>query len=71
MNEIIQQVMQRADISEDSAARAVDTVVNYLRDKLPGPVATQIESYLGGEGGISGASVVAGATSMMGSFKKE
>jgi hypothetical protein len=71
MREIIQQVVERADISEDSAARAVDVVLGYLREKLPSPIATQVEACLGGEGGLSGASVVSGVSSMLGGFKKE
>lgn len=71
MNELIQQVMQRADISEESAAKAVDAVLSFLREKLPSPVAAQVESCLGGEGGLSGESIVGGAKSVLGSFKKE
>jgi uncharacterized protein (DUF2267 family) len=71
MRELIQQVMERADISEAAAANAVDAVLGYLREKLPAPAVTQIESLLGGEGAVSGESVVAGAKSMMGAFKKE
>jgi len=71
MRELIQQIMERADISEASATAAIDTVLSYLREKLPAPAVAQIESFLGGEGDVSGESVVAGAKSMMGGFKKE
>lgn len=56
MNELIQQVTQRTGLSEDKARAAVETVVNYLKQKLPGPLGSQIDSALaGGSGGISGA----------------
>ncbi len=56
MNELVQQVAQRTGLSEDKAQEAVQTVVGYLKDKLPGPIAGQIDSALqGGGSGISGA----------------
>jgi hypothetical protein len=56
MNELVQQVCQRTGLSEDKAQQAVQTVIGFLKEKLPGPVAGQIDSALqGGSGGISGA----------------
>lgn len=56
MNELIQQVTQRTGLSEDKARTAVDTVINFLKQRLPGPLSSQIDSALGGGGGgISGA----------------
>lgn len=56
MNELVQQVTQRTGLSEDKAQMAVDTVVNFLKQRLPGPLSSQIDSALGGgSGGISGA----------------
>ncbi|HYG99419.1 MAG TPA: hypothetical protein VD837_09835 [Terriglobales bacterium] len=54
MNELVQQVTQRAGISEDKARTAVDIVVNYLKQKLPGPLGSQIDSALSGGGGVAG-----------------
>lgn len=75
MQQLIQQVADRAGISEDSATRAVETVMNFLRDKLPGPMASQVENYLGGEGEPSeagaGESLTARAGSMLGGSQKE
>ena len=50
MNEIINQVAQRAGINPDQARTAVETVVGFLKDKLPGPVASQVEGLLAGSG---------------------
>lgn len=56
MNELIQQVTQRTGLSEDKARTAVDTVINYLKQKLPGPLGSQIDSALsGGSSGIGSA----------------
>lgn len=53
MNELIQQVCQRTGLSEDKAKDAVNTVVSYLKEKLPGPISNQIDSALQG-GSITG-----------------
>jgi hypothetical protein len=54
MNELIQQVTQRTGLSEDKARETVETVVSYLKQKLPGPLSAQIDSVLEG-GGVGGA----------------
>ncbi|HEU5348651.1 MAG TPA: hypothetical protein VFU63_08570 [Ktedonobacterales bacterium] len=53
MDELINQVVQKAGISQDQAHKAVDTVVGFLKDRLPGPIASQLDSVLGKQGGSS------------------
>ena len=53
MDELIKLVSQKTGLSEDMAKVAVDTVVGYLKDRLPEPIAAQIDGVLGGAGGIS------------------
>jgi uncharacterized protein (DUF2267 family) len=48
MDELIKQVVQKAGVSEDQAQQAVETVLDFLKDKLPAPIATQIEAVLSG-----------------------
>jgi uncharacterized protein (DUF2267 family) len=48
MEELIKLVTQKTGISQDQAKAAVDTVLKFLKDKLPGPVASQIEGVLSG-----------------------
>ena len=50
MDELIKLVSQKAGLSEDMAKTAVETVVGYLKDKLPAPIAGQIDGVLGGGG---------------------
>lgn len=52
MNEIIQRLIDRTGLPEDKAATPVDTVIGFLKEKLPSPVASQIDSVMGGESGI-------------------
>jgi hypothetical protein len=48
MDELIKQVVAKTGISEDQARTAVQTVIGYLKEKLPAPVAGQIDAVLGG-----------------------
>lgn len=55
MNELIQKVAERAGIGEDKARTAVETVAGFLKERLPAPIAGQIDNVLkGGEGGGEG-----------------
>jgi hypothetical protein len=51
MEELIKQVSTRAGISEDQARSAVTTVLEFVKGKLPDPIASQIESAIGSSGG--------------------
>jgi hypothetical protein len=53
MNEIVQLLMKKTGLAEDKATMAVDVVVGFLREKLPGPVGAQIDSLMTGEAGVT------------------
>ena len=55
MEELIKQVSQKTGISEDQARTAVSTVINFLKDKLPAPIAGQVDNFIGGSVGAGGA----------------
>ena len=46
MEELIKLVSQRAGISEGQAKAAVETVLGFLKDKLPASIAGQIDGLL-------------------------
>ncbi len=50
MEELVQQVSERAGISEDQARLAVDTVADILRQRIPAPYNKYVDSFLNGEG---------------------
>lgn len=50
MEELIRLVSTKVGISEDQARSAVEIVVNYLKQKLPAPIAGQLDSILGRSG---------------------
>ncbi len=49
MDELIKQVSQQAKISPDQAKTAVNSVLDFLKDKLPAPVVDQIKAALSGQ----------------------
>jgi hypothetical protein len=54
MEELIKQVTAKTGISEDQARSAVTTVLDFVKDKLPAPIAGQIDNVIGGGGGAAG-----------------
>jgi uncharacterized protein (DUF2267 family) len=51
MNELITQITQRTGISESQAQQAVQIVANFLKQRLPGPAASQLDAFISGQGG--------------------
>ena len=58
MDELVKQVQQRTGLSEEQARQAVETVISLLKQRLPAPIAGQIDSVLAGGqnplGGLGG-----------------
>jgi len=50
MQEIIKLVSEKTGIPEAQAKIAVDTVVGFLKQKLPAPLASQLDGLLAGGG---------------------
>ena len=47
MDELIKRVAERTGMGEDKARAAVDTVVGFLKERLPAPLAGQVDNVLG------------------------
>jgi len=54
MEELIKMVTQKVGISESQAKSAVETVVSFLKDKMPGGIGSQVESFVKGNTGSAG-----------------
>ena len=56
MEELVKLVSKKTGISQDQAKIAVETVIKFLKEKLPGPIAAQIDGILSGNilGGLLG-----------------
>lgn len=64
MNELIQLVQQKTGLSQDMAQKVVETIAGYLKAKLPEPMASGLDSLLGGGADTAAAAgdAAAGAT---------
>jgi hypothetical protein len=59
MDQLVKMVSERAGIDEGAARTAVDTVLGFLKDRLPDPIASQLDGAARGEkvdlpGGLGG-----------------
>jgi nucleoid DNA-binding protein len=51
-DELVKLVAQKTGLSEDMAKKAVDTVLNYLKEKLPAPIAAEVDGIMNTGGGL-------------------
>ena len=63
MDELVKLVAKKTGLSQDMAKVAVETVVGFLKQKLPAPIAGQIDGVLGGS---AAADVAKGVSSLFG-----
>ncbi len=53
MNELVTLVAQRTGLSQENAQKAVEAVIDILRQRLPAPVASHLDAFLtGGVGAL-------------------
>jgi hypothetical protein len=64
--QLIEQISQRDGIPAEKAQAAADTVIGYLKEHLPGPVASQLDNAMSGDD--SGGGGLAGAAGKVGSM---
>ncbi len=50
MEQLIALVSEKTGLDAEKAKQAVETVLGFLKDKLPEPIAGQVESLISGEG---------------------
>ncbi len=53
MDDLIKQLTEKVGISPDQAKGAIKTVMGFIGDKLPGPIAGQVNKLLGGDDAAS------------------
>jgi hypothetical protein len=69
MEELIKMMTSKVGISESQAKSAVETVMSFLKDKMPGGIGGQVESFIKG-GGSSAGNVANGLKEQIGGFLK-
>ena len=57
MEQLLEQVQDKAGISAEQARKAIDAVVEFMQDKLPGPIGDQVAKLVssgddGDDGGM-------------------
>jgi len=54
VDQLVKLVSQKTGLSEEMSRMAVEVVIGFLKEKLPAPIAGQIDSVLGGAGAAKG-----------------
>ena len=54
MEELVRRVSEKAGISEEQARSAVQTVADFLKERVPAPYAGYIDSFMAGGSGEGG-----------------
>ena len=49
MDELVELVMEKTGLPKDQAKQAVETVVDFLKDRLPDPIAKQVDAAVKNE----------------------
>lgn len=54
MDQLVQLVSEKTGLPEEKSRQAVEIVLEYLKGRLPAPIAGQLDSVLegGGDGGL-------------------
>ena len=60
MQELYNLVAKKTGLSADQSKMAVDTVIQYLKSKLPAPIAAEVDSVLGGNANLGDAAGMLG-----------
>ena len=50
MQELINLVAKKTGLSKEMSKMAVDVVLDFIKKKLPAPIAAQVDGLLGGQG---------------------
>jgi hypothetical protein len=51
MDELIRRIVEKTGIPADKARSAAETVIGYIKTKVPGPISGQIDNAISGDKG--------------------
>jgi len=49
MDELVDLIVEKTGIPEATAKQVVDVVMDFLKEKLPAPIAGSLDTFLGGD----------------------
>lgn len=61
MNELTQRVADKVGINQDQAQKAVETVIAFLKEKLPASMSGQLDNLVATGGSTAGAAKALGS----------
>jgi hypothetical protein len=53
MQELIKLISEKTGIAEDKARQAAETALTFIKERLPGPLAAQVEAVVNGASAAS------------------
>jgi hypothetical protein len=66
VDELLKMLQDKANLSGDQAQKAIETVMGFLKDKLPGPIGDQVGKLLGGGDGEGAGGALGGIGDKLG-----
>ena len=66
MDELVKLVAAKTGLSEEMATTAVQTVLDFLKQRLPPPIAERLDDLLGEEGQLDLGDLVSGLGGLLG-----
>ena len=54
MEQLVQMVSEKAGIPVETARTAVETVLGFIKERLPEPLASQLDGFIGGGSATEG-----------------
>ncbi len=65
MEELIEQIVEKTGLQPEQAKIVAHITINFLRDKMPEPVAGLLNNFIGGEDGKEAAKADGGPADML------
>jgi uncharacterized protein (DUF2267 family) len=66
MDELVKLVVEKTGISEEMAKTAVETVLNFIKEKLPPAIADRLDDLLESDSGLDLGDLASGLGSLLG-----
>lgn len=54
LDELVRRISEKTGLPEEQARSAAEAALGFVKEKLPAPIAGQVDNYLGGVGTSSG-----------------
>ena len=65
-DQLLGEVCSKTGLSQEQASAAFTVAVDFLKTKLPAPIASQVDAFLGGSGDADASGGLGGVMGMLG-----